>query len=199
MPRERDIEGRPAFANRGGLIPQSRLHIRPDAIHVDVQLILRAANIGVDRQADVLARQLAAQRGVDVGARIPGLGKIIRRIGSQDRRALDSGDARGGNQQKLRVAPDVLEDRESLIDSAVEIHPDAWHGIVLLQFVGDAFIVDHDPKHVARGELLLRRGDEAHKRGANRKRGCESSKQRDPGHTRHIEIVPRAPALRIIA
>ncbi len=83
------------------------------------------------------------QRFVDVRASLPSLSKIIRRVGGQNDRTLNSGDAGGGNQEKLRGALEVLQNCKSLRDSVTEVHLDARLGIVTMQLTGDAFIV-HD-------------------------------------------------------
>src|SRR6185437_15033470 len=106
--------------------PQRRHHLGLEAVDMDVELVLRAAAFGIDREPDLVAweRTLGAQLGE--AARLPGGGEEIGRVRRQQFRRLDAGQARRRDQQVLRVADEVLEDRAPALLAIPEIDLRAW-------------------------------------------------------------------------
>jgi len=72
---------------------------------------------------------------------------IVRFAGRENGRVLDTADARGGNQQELRNAPDVLEDGESLVDADSDIDFGTWRRVAIGLLVRDALAVNDLPQH----------------------------------------------------
>ena len=142
-------------------------NIRSDAGKVDVQLILRTAHTRIDGQANFVSRKGQVQRLVDIRSNLPGVGEKIRRIQPANDGTIDSGDRSGRNQQELRAASGVPEDRESAIDPSVQIDLEARLGIVNLQLSGDADIVHDFPERVARQFDLACKDFSQQERSAN--------------------------------
>ena len=121
--------------------------IGPDAVDMDVQLVLRTAADGVDRQAEILPRQRLAEPSIDEAGLIPGLGEIIGRRRGEHRRALDTRDPRRRDEQILRLPHDILQDGVACRD----IDDGARRGMAELGLVDHAPAMDDFPQDVRVG------------------------------------------------
>ena len=161
-------------------MPRQRVpHIGADAVDMDMQLVLGAAGDGVDGEAEILPRQDLAQPGIDKGRLPPGFGEVVGRARREQRGALDTGDARGGDQQILRLADDILEDGVA----RGEIDLRARRRETQLRLVHHAAAMDDLPEDIRVG------------RGAEEDDGQEGGNHRQAGdHALHpVQPVARHP------
>ena len=140
------------------MLAQRRLHIETHAVDVDVELVLRASECRIDRQADRLARQIAVRALVDEVARLPGFLPVVRRVRRKDLGAFDAGDARGRHQQELRVAHAILQDHVA----GGEIDLRARLRRMELLLIGNALLADDIPKCIFIGGCGVRHKDAGH-------------------------------------
>ncbi len=162
-----------------GVRSQRLTHVGPNAIDVNVQLVLGARISGVDGQAEPVAGQNAARALFDEGPRAPRVGEIVRRVGGQDLRAFDPRDALGGDQQELGRADQVLEHRIAARFAAVEVDQRARGGVIVVPLIGHALAVHDGPQRIWVGNRL-RREDRRREDGRERARGPSQ-----PGLSRH--------------
>ena len=80
----------PRRADVVGVGGQRLAHVGPDTVDVNMQLVLGPRVSGVDGEAQPVAGQFAPCALFDEGTGPPRVGEIVRRIGGQDLRALDS-------------------------------------------------------------------------------------------------------------
>lgn len=104
MAHKQHRQRRPVPADLRACAPQCVAHVGAHAINVDVQLVLRAPDRGIDGKAERLARHRAQQPPGDAVALLPGGGEIVGGAGREQRAALDAADVPGRNQQELRRA-----------------------------------------------------------------------------------------------
>ena len=177
---------RPAGANRAGVFAQRRLHVETHAVDMDVQLVLRAPALRVDRQADRIARQIAVRALVDEVPRLPGGVPVVRRIRREDRGAFDAGDARGRHQQELRIAHTILQHDVA----GGEIDQLARLRRMELLLVGHALLADDVPERIG-----VRRGGSRYRKQSEQRGGAgaiASPYGRTGAHRRRPSIIPAA-------
>ena len=162
---------RPAGANRVGVCAQRRLHVETHAVDMDVQLVLRAPALRVDRQADRIAWQIAVCALVDEVPRLPGGVPVVRRVRREDRRAFDSGDARGRHQQELGIAHTILQHDVA----GGEIDQRARLRRMELLLVGHALLADDIPERIG-----IRRGGSRYREQGGRRRRIASPQTNAP-------------------
>jgi hypothetical protein len=107
-----DHERLPPLGERRRLGLQQRVHIRTQALDVDVQLILAAHQRRVDGEPHLFAPQRIPDDALEPVTRLPCRGEEIRRAGAQQRGILDARLAAGGDQQEVRAAFAIREHRE---------------------------------------------------------------------------------------
>ena len=100
--------------------------MRAQAFDVDVQLVLASCIRRIDREAHGAARYGVSDDIGQAAAGIPRESEIIRRTRLGEHRALDPGNASGGDEQKVRAAFAVREHRVTRI-SAPLIREDDLH------------------------------------------------------------------------
>ena len=76
---------------------------------MDVELVLGAREGRVDGEGEVLGRKGRMGQSLDQPRGVPGGLKVVGRVGGEDLRVLDAGDAGRGDQEDLGGADDVLE------------------------------------------------------------------------------------------
>ena len=130
---------------------QRFVYIGAHAVDLDVQLILCPGSRRVDGQADPVAGQCTPGTLFDEGAGAPRRSEVVRRIGGDDLRTLDSVDALGGNQQELRRADQVFEHRIAAGFAAVQIDECTARGIVIGPLIGYALAVHDVPQRTRVG------------------------------------------------
>ena len=153
---QRHREARPMRSDRRRVFAQCRAHVETHAVDMDMQLVLRAAAERVDRQPDRVARQMAVRAVFDEGARVPGVSPVVRRVRGKDVGAFDAAQARGRDEQVLRVADEVLQ--HSI--AAAEVDLGAGYGRVILLLVRHALFAHDVPERVGIGGCRARRGDD---------------------------------------
>jgi hypothetical protein len=146
-------------------------HVLADALDVDVKLILAARMFGIQRHPDRGSRYAAADDRRHQIARRPGGGKIIRRAGFEELRALHAGEGPRGYQEKMRAAFSICEHREAVAQMG-RIRQDnalAGRGTMLLQPVNGALALNYLAQRVAVG------GCGRGKRNAQTENACRSA------------------------
>ena len=138
----------PGVADAGAQLVERRVHVGANAVDMDVQLILRARQLGIDRQTQHLDRQRPAERLLDKAAGIPGVGEIIRGARRQQLRAFDADDALRRNDQILRRAMKVLEDRVAVLDAVLQVDLGTRFWIAALELVRHALVVHDFPYRI---------------------------------------------------
>ena len=118
--------------------------IGANAVDVNVELVLRAPQCRIDRQAQCIARHRVPKRFFYKTPHLPGVGKVVASKWRQQRTVFDATYQRGRNEQKLRRAFDIFQ----YCVSAGEIDFGARLRIAVLLLVRDALIVDNLPKHI---------------------------------------------------
>ena len=136
----------PGVADRTGMPFQRGADIRLDAIDVDVELVLRATQRRIDREAQRVARQRLARRFANVAARAPSGGKIIRRVDAKQRGTFNPGDAGRWDEEKLGSAIVVLVDGVAALRAVVQMDQHARPRIGVALYVRDAFVMDNVPQ-----------------------------------------------------
>ena len=128
-------------------------------------------SLGVDRKAHPVARQGPPGTLFDEITRAPCGREIVGRVGRQDRRTLDAGDAFGRDEEVLRRARDVFKYGVSVLLSAAEIdRPHGWDRCVAAG--RNTAIVDDRPQRIGIGMRCTNDGA--------RKRGNESRHNEQP-------------------
>lgn len=133
------------------MLGQRFMYIGTDAVDVDVQLVLRPGDVGVDCEAHPVAWQRLPGAFIDEGTRPPRCGEVVGRAGRQDRRTFDAADGLGGDQQKLRPPVDVLEHGVPMLVSSAEIDRRSGGGIVVLLLIWNAAVMNDRPERVRIG------------------------------------------------
>ena len=90
---------------------------------MEVELILAAGELGIDRDRNILARQRPPELGGERVARGPGEGEIVRRSGIERERVLDPGDAARRDGEELGDSDAVLQQRDALVLAVRQIDP----------------------------------------------------------------------------
>jgi hypothetical protein len=148
--------------------------VGPDAIDVNVHLVLASSDGRIDRHADGLPGEFNLCPPRDIGPRLPRGAPVVRGVGSEKVRALDAGDRSGGDEQVLCRADHILQDRIAITFAIGEIDAFAWRGPVIVELVHDAQVMNHMPQGRA-----LRTLDESDR--DKRQRSCEGDQDRAGG------------------
>ncbi len=148
---------RPLRTDRSLVAGQSVADVRAQAVDVDVQLVLRAAVFGIDRQAHVPVRQVVAETGEVQGAEGPGVGQIGLRARPLQLGVLDAGDLVGGDQQVLGLPRAILQHRKAEVVGRSQEDVGAGSGVQRGRLAGRALAVDQLPEHVRVGRPHRRR------------------------------------------
>ena len=159
---EAGVERRPRRADLGFMPMQGLFHVRPQAIDMNVQLVLAAREARIHRESDVVAPERGAGRSDDEAARLPGILPVIGRIRGEQFRALDAFDPAGRDHQILRRPDEILEDGKTSVRPAGEVDLDTGGRIVRLDLFDDALAVDDLPEHVGIDGREMRLGRTRH-------------------------------------
>ncbi len=121
VPKQRAIQRGPLIPYSSLILAQGIQDVDSDTRKVNVQLVLRTAQSGVDGQANAISRKRLVQSLVDESSGSPSVGEIVRRVRPAKDGTLDAGDPSGRNEQKLSAASGISQDCESTFDSAGQI------------------------------------------------------------------------------
>ncbi len=157
MADKQDRKRGPPPTDFGSLPVQGIVDVGSNTIDVNMQLVLRAPELRIYRQAESIAGHRAPEGMFDQAARLPRCCEVIDCAGREDRAAFNAADLFCRYQQKLRRSVDVFEDCNSSIDAPPQIDLGARPRITMLLFVRPASTV-HDV--LQRVRVGLRRGSE---------------------------------------
>ena len=156
VPKQRAIQGGPLLPYSSFIFTKGILDVGSDTGEMNVQLILRAAQSGIDGQTNAISRKRLVQRLVEVSSSFPGIGEVIRRIWPAKVGTLDAGDSSCRNKQELSAPSGIPQDRESPFHSAGQIDAQAGLGVVVLRLPRDTYIADNFPQRASRKVSLIR-------------------------------------------
>ena len=149
---ERDGHRPPLVVERRGVVRKRLRDVGANAIDVDVQFLLAAGVLRIDRQRDRLARQRpAAEPRLDQGLGLPAVGEHGGRVGRKHLGIFDPRDLPGRNGEHLRDADEVLENRDVLGRVPVAVDRLARLRAFARIIVRDAAVVDDPPERVGIG------------------------------------------------
>ena len=143
-PLERNRHRTPLAVECGSIFGQGLHDRNGHAIDMDMQLLLAARPFRIDRQSNGFPRQRPVKALLDQGLGAPGDGEHRRRVGRQHLRIFDAGDAPRRNSEHLGDADQILQNRHTLLDAAIEVDAFARLRTQTRFHMGDALAM-HDP------------------------------------------------------